>query len=160
MIKLLFVCTGNICRSPTAEGVFRHKAHALGLADRFHAQSAGVASYHVGEPPDPRSVAAAAARGYDLRDIRARRVRPADFDDFDLILAMDSGHHRALKTMAPRDQGDKISLFLSHAASVRQRDVPDPYYGAGNHFEEVLDLIEAGADGLLDEMCRTRLAKD
>jgi len=149
MIKVLFVCTGNICRSPTAEGVFRQKVAAAGLAGAIATDSAGLEGYHVGEPPDPRSIATAAGRGYRIGDLRARRVRTADFREFDLILAMDDGHFRSLLRMAPPDRRDRVRRFLSFAPELGQRDVPDPYYGEGPHFEEVLDLVEAGSGGLL-----------
>jgi len=152
MIKVLFVCTGNICRSPTAEGVFRAMAHTQGLASRVIADSAGTHAYHVGEPPDQRSAAAALRRGFDLSPLRARKVRLTDFAEFDLLLAMDRSHLQQLSQMCPKGAEDRVRLFLSFAPQLNLRDVPDPYYGAGDGFERVLDMIEAGSLGLLDHV--------
>ncbi len=148
--RILFVCTGNICRSPTAEGVFRHLCAEAGVAHAVEADSAGTHGYHVGEPPDERAQAKAAGRGYDLSDQSARRVRERDFHDFDLIVAMDRGHLAQLRRLAPRDGRAEVRLFLDFAGPAhRGRDVPDPYYGGLNGFEDVLDLVEAGARGIL-----------
>jgi protein-tyrosine phosphatase len=149
MIKVLFVCTGNICRSPTAEGVFRHLVREAGLADRIAADSAGTHDYHVGEPPDPRACAAARARGYRIDDLRARKFSPRDFHQFDLVLAMDRGHHRFITRVMPVALAGRLRLFLDFAPELGVQDVPDPYYGSPEGFFEVLDLIEAGARGLL-----------
>lgn len=156
MFKVLFVCTGNICRSPTAEGVFRTLVAREGLDDRIEAASAGVAGYHVGEPPDPRSQDAALARGYDMSAQRARRVSAEDFHHYDMILAMDSGHHRSLERLAPPGTRDRLSMFLAWAPHLGIENVPDPYYGDGQGFEDVLDMAEAASQGLLDHI-RTRL---
>lgn len=157
MVKVLFVCTGNICRSPTAHGVFRHLVREAGLADRIAVDSAGTSGYHVGEAPDSRSQSAARKRGVDLSDLRARRVRAEDFQDFDYVLAMDRGHLAELRRLAPEGAPAEVRLFLDYAPQARKREVPDPYYGEGNHFTEVLDLVEQGARGLLEHIRRERL---
>ena len=141
--SILFVCTGNICRSPTAEGVLRAMAGAQGIELRI--ESAGIGDWHVGNPPDERAQHHAKDRGYDLSAQRARQVRPSDFTDFDLILAMDRGHLRALERMAPREHRHKLRLFAAG------QDVPDPYYGGPEGFERVLDLVEAACRDLLQE---------
>jgi protein-tyrosine phosphatase len=142
--SILFVCTGNICRSPTAEGVFRSLCEKAGLALRI--ESAGLGDWHVGDPPDERAQRHARNRGYDLSPQRARQVTPRDFEEFDLILAMDRGHLRALQKMAPSKHQAKIRLFVEGA------DVPDPYYGGADGFERVLDLVEERCRALLDEL--------
>lgn len=148
MKRVLFVCTGNICRSPTAEGVFRQFADVAGI--EVEADSAGTHGYHIGEPPDPRTVAAAAKRGFDLKPLRARRVKREDFNQFDLILAMDRAHLAHLEAMRPKDARAAVKLFLDYHPETK-RDVPDPYYGGPEGFEHVLDLVEAGSRKLLDE---------
>ena len=154
-LRVLFVCTGNICRSPTAEGVLRHKARDAGLAEAIEIDSAGTHGYHIGDPPDARATRQAAARGYDLSDQRARRLRRQDFDDFDLILAMDRGHLALMNDMAPRSSGAEVKLFLDYAPEANgSREVPDPYYGGLEDYEHALDLIEAGVDRLLDALGR------
>src|SRR5918999_5805198 len=142
--SILFVCTGNICRSPTAEAVLRHLAREKSLELRI--ESAGLGDWHVGDPPDERTQRHARGRGYDLSAQRARQVRPADFEQFDLILAMDRGHLRALQRMAPPQHHAKIRLFGEDC------DVPDPYYGGAEGFERVLDLVEERCRALLDEL--------
>jgi protein-tyrosine phosphatase len=142
--SILFVCTGNICRSPTAEGVFRRLCEAAGMELRI--ESAGLGDWHVGHPPDERAQQHASKRGYDLSAQRARQVRLKDFDEFDLILAMDRGHLRAMQQMAPPRHHAKIRLFVADA------DVPDPYYGGPDGFERVLDLVEARCRSLLAEL--------
>ncbi len=147
-MKILFVCLGNICRSPTAEAVFRTIA-ARELADHeLTIDSAGTAGYHVGEPPDRRTSEAAARRGYDLSGLRARMVEPEDFERFDLILAMDRQNLRTLERRAPVQVRERIRLFLDYAPEAGETEVPDPYYGGANGFEHVLDLIEAASRGL------------
>ena len=157
MVRILFVCTGNICRSPTAEGVLRARAAARGLGGRVEVASAGTHGYHVGEPPDPRAVAAALKRGVDLRGQRARRVRREDFGRYDLLIAMDRTHRDSLRKLAPAGAEGKLGLFLDYAPEFGLKDVPDPYYGEGRDFERVLDMIERASGPLLDEIER-RLA--
>ncbi|HQR02982.1 MAG: low molecular weight phosphotyrosine protein phosphatase [Proteobacteria bacterium] len=149
MRRILFVCTGNICRSPTAEGVLRTLAAREGLSSEVEVDSAGTHDYHVGEPPDRRTVKAATRRGYDLSKLRARQVVAADFEHFDWILAMDQGHLKHLQSMASSFSRHKLALFLDCAEGTRGQDVPDPYYGGAEGFETVLDLVEQGAFGLL-----------
>ncbi|MFZ5722775.1 MAG: low molecular weight protein-tyrosine-phosphatase [Pseudomonadota bacterium] len=148
-VGVLFVCLGNICRSPTAEGVFRHRVQAAGLADRVDIDSAGTGAWHVGKPPDPRAVRLARSRGVDLSPLRARQVETADFLRFDFILAMDNDNRAALLRLAPLSQRDRIGLLLDHAPQLAVREVPDPYYGDEADFLQVLDLVETAADGLL-----------
>ena len=149
-IAVLVVCTGNICRSPTGEGVLRHKAAERGLAERVHIRSAGTHDYHVGEPPDPRSVRHADARGYDLSAQRAAQVSSRDFFSYDYILAMDRGHLRILRSMAAAGGKARLGLFLEASARWKGEDVPDPYYGGAEGFERVLDLVEEAAGHWLD----------
>jgi protein-tyrosine phosphatase len=148
--KVLFVCTGNICRSPTAEAGLRALAEKRGLADRLHIDSAGTTDYHAGEPPDRRAIAAANRRGLDLKALRARPLRPVDFENFDLIVAMDRGHESELRAMSPAAHAGKIKLYMDFLPPGRTRDVPDPYYGSARGFEEVLDTVEAGSAAILD----------
>ena len=147
--SVLFVCMGNICRSPTAEGVFAHWLSARNLESIVRVDSAGTHGYHVGAPPDVRTQAAAARRGYDLRRLRARAVCDADFERFDLILAMDRANLSWLKARCPDHHHQKLKLFLDFAPNTGVTEVPDPYYGGEDGFEHVLDLIEDAAQGLL-----------
>lgn len=142
--KILFVCLGNICRSPAAEGVFRYRADAAGLTVKI--DSAGTGAWHVGNPPDRRMVAAARRRDYDLSRLRARQVDIGDFYVYDLILAMDDSNFADLKEMAPRDGKARLVKMLDYGAG---GDVPDPYYGGDHGFEHVLDLMEEAAVGLI-----------
>jgi protein-tyrosine phosphatase len=158
-VKILFVCLGNICRSPTAEGVLRTLAAREAPELVLEVDSAGTAGYHVGAAPDPRTRAAARRRGYNLEQLRARIIEPADFERFDLILAMDEDNLRVLRGRAPREAYPRLQLFLQFAPQSPVREVPDPYYGGPNGFEEVLDLVEAAARGLLAHLRqRTRAA--
>lgn len=150
-ISVLFVCMGNICRSPTAEGVFRHVVEEAGLADRIKVDSAGTHAYHIGEPADRRARAAAERRGISLEGIAARRVRDEDFAGFDYIVAMDRLNHVTLVDQADAEHHDKIRLFLEYSAG-REDDVPDPYYGGSAGFERVLDLVEEASRGLLETL--------
>ena len=152
MVKVLFVCTGNICRSPTAEGVFDKLVKEAGLADDVHVESAGTTAYHVGEPPDRRSQAAARQRGIDLSQQRARQVNEADLQTFDYILAMGEDHLNDLARMAGAPPGARLSRFLDFAPDRLEQDVPDPYYGGPNGFENVLDMIEDASRGLLADI--------
>ncbi len=147
--SVLFVCTGNICRSPTAEGVFRKLVADTGLDGHIAADSAGTTDYHAGQPPDSRMQAAARARGYDLSRLRARQVGPGDFDRFNLIVAMDHDHRDILARLAPPTGASKIRLMMEFARQSEYAEVPDPYYGGPEGFELVLDLIEDAAEGLL-----------
>jgi protein-tyrosine phosphatase len=142
--SILFVCTGNICRSPTAEAVLRHLASRESM--ELHIESAGLGDWHVGQPPDERSQHHAKRRGYDLSAQRARQVTVRDFERFDMILAMDRGHLRALQKLAPARHHARIRLFVDG------RDVPDPYSGGPEGFEHVLDLVEARCRALLEEL--------
>ena len=145
-LAVLVVCTGNICRSPTGEGVLRHLVEKRGLADRIEVASAGTHDYHVGEGPDARSVRHARKRGYDLSPLRASQVTPEDFERYDYILAMDRGHLRILRNMAPKDAKARLGMFLEASARWTGEDVPDPYYGGVEHFERVLDMVEEAAE--------------
>ena len=152
MKSILFVCLGNICRSPMAEGVFRHVAENRGLSDGLTVDSAGTGSWHVGNPPDERAQRAAAGRGIDISGLRARQVGPDDFEQFDLVVAMDDANIDALRRLAPDAACDRIRLFLEFTAGGSVREVPDPYYGGEEGFDHVLDLIEAAARGLADHI--------
>ena len=152
MTSVLFVCTGNICRSPTAHGVFRHLVAEAGLDDRVHTDSCGTHGYHVGDPPDPRAIQTAGRRGFDLTDLRARKLRRDDFDRFDLLLAMDSGHLHAMQAMAPDDTRGGARLFLEVLPPGGPADVPDPYYSGQAAFDHALDLIEEASALWLDRV--------
>jgi protein-tyrosine phosphatase len=151
-IAVLVVCTGNICRSPTAEGVLRHLAKARGLGDRVRIASAGTHDYHVGEAPDPRSMKHASGRGYDLSRQRAMQVDKRHFNEFDYILAMDRGHMRILRQMQPPGSRAKLGLFLEASGRWKDEDVPDPYYGGEAGFEHVLDMVEEAGQRWLDRI--------
>lgn len=150
--KILFVCTGNICRSPTAEGVARGLAQKLGLDEAFEFDSAGTHGYHVGEPPDPRSIAAARRRGYDLASLRARRVTEFDFIRFDRVLAMGPDHLETLQRACPPQHRNKLGLLLDFSERFDLTEVPDPYYGGAEGFEHVLDLVEDAARQLIRQL--------
>lgn len=158
MVKVLFVCLGNICRSPTAEGVFRAVVEKAGLRDLIHTDSAGTSGWHVGNPPDQRAIRAAGRRGIDIRDLRARQVTKADFQQFDYVLAMDKANLQDLTHLCPSGYGGQLSLFLDYAADRDEAEVPDPYYGGEEGFERVLELIEAASEGLLTDIRRRHLS--
>jgi protein-tyrosine phosphatase len=152
VLSVLVVCTGNICRSPTGEGVLRERVRTRGLEGRVHVASAGTHGYHVGEPPDPRAVDHASRRGYDLSRQRAAQVKRKDFESFDYILAMDRGHLQLLRSMQPEGSRANLGLFLDASDKWTGEDVPDPYYGGPEDFELVLDMVEEAADGWLDRI--------
>ncbi len=154
-ISVLFVCTSNICRSPTAEAVFRAVAEKQSL--RVHVDSAGTHDYHVGEPPDRRATEHARRRGYNLSALRARQVEQGDFEEFDLVLAMDRGHLRLMEQLCAPQHRHKLKLFLDFA-EMKEADVPDPYYSGPEAFEQVLDMAEAASNGLADHV-RIRLLR-
>ncbi|MBR8066933.1 low molecular weight phosphotyrosine protein phosphatase [Burkholderia ambifaria] len=148
-VAICFVCLGNICRSPTAEGVMRHQVDAAGLAEHIAIDSAGTGDWHVGEPPDTRAQAAARTRGYDLSALRARQVSAADFERFDLLLAMDEANLAELRRRCPPQYRDKVRLLMEFAAGAAETEVADPYFGGAQGFEQVLDQVERACAGLL-----------
>ena len=150
-MKVLFVCMGNICRSPTAEGVFRAHVRRHAPALDIEIDSAGTHAYHIGEPPDPRTIEAAMSRGIDLTDLRARQVSKDDFERFDLIVAMDRLNHATLLDRSPPEHRERIRTLLEFAGKT-PADVPDPYYGGKKGFDDVLDLVESAVEGLLAEV--------
>lgn len=150
MINVLFVCMGNICRSPTAEGIFTHLTHQKNLGHLIRVDSAGTHAYHVGNPPDPRAQATALKRGIDLSTQTARRVSTQDFEEFDYILAMDRENLHELLDICPEEHVHKVRLFLEYAPHLDIREVPDPYYGGPSGFERVLDMVETASEGLLN----------
>jgi len=152
--RILFVCTGNICRSPTADGVARRIVAELGLQREIEVDSAGTHGFHAGERPDPRACAAAARRGYDLSRLRARRLTEQDFERFDLLLALDDGHLEIMQRKCPPEHAHKLRRLMEFAQHHEVREVPDPYYGGERGFELVLDLIEDGVRGLIEQIRR------
>jgi protein-tyrosine phosphatase len=151
-MKILFVCLGNICRSPSAEAVLREIAAREAPELSIEVDSAGTAGYHIGDPPDLRSQEAARRRGYDMERLRARIVQPSDFEKFDLILAMDENNYTILRQRAPAAYRERVRLFLEFAPDCGMNEVPDPYYGGPAGFEQVLDLVEEAARGLLSHL--------
>lgn len=151
-ICVLFVCMGNICRSPTAQGVFERLVKEAGLEASITIDSAGTHAYHVGEPPDRRATQAAAVRGVDLTPQRARRVCEKDFESFDYVLAMDHDNLEDLRAICPAHVQERICLLLDYSETDQSGDVPDPYYGGAQGFDHVLDLVEEGARGLLENI--------
>ena len=152
MVNVLFVCMGNICRSPTAQGVFEKLVEAHGLSDKIRIDSAGTHAYHEGEKPDKRASDTALRRGIDLSTQRARRVIAGDFIIFDYILAMDQSNYEELAEICSADESTKLHLFMGFSSENHTREVPDPYYGGPAGFERVLDLIESASSGLLAEI--------
>jgi len=157
MIKVLFVCMGNICRSPTAEGVFTKHVKTADLFDRISIDSAGTHAYHIGETPDRRAKKSALARDIDISKLRARKAIESDFDRFDYVIAMDEDNYQNLLSICPPGSEHKLSLFLSYAPHLDTTDVPDPYYGGPKGFENVLDLIEQASKGLLQHIKQQNL---
>jgi len=157
-INVLFVCLGNICRSPTAEGVFRHVVEQAGLTDSIHIDSAGTGDWHIGKGPDPRTVAEAATRDYDLSALRARQVSSADFSQFDYVIAMDQENLKNLEAMKPADYEGYLGLFLPFAANVSEAEVPDPYYGGPEGFTLVLNMVEEASLALLRHIQENHLS--
>lgn len=153
--KILFVCMGNICRSPLAEGIFKHMADNAARAGEFEIDSAGTGGWHQGNPPDPRSISVAAAHGIDISTQRARRIAVGDFDRFDLILALDRDILRNLRKIVPAGETDKLQLFSRYARSIDE-DIPDPYYGGREDFDRVYTMLLTGCTSLLDTAGKLR----
>lgn len=158
-ISVLFCCMGNICRSPTAEAVFRAKVEEAGLAQHILIDSSGTHDYHIGAAPDARTQRAASQRGYDMSGLRGRQVEVADFTRFDYVLAMDNANMAILHQICPPARRDRLGLFLQYASQHHEREVPDPYYGGADGFERVLDMVEDAAAGLLQHIRTQHLQK-
>lgn len=159
MVRVLFVCLGNICRSPTADGIFRKMVADAGLVGEIESDSAGTSDYHAGDPPDPRATAAARKRGIDLSPMRARMLEPEDLENFDIVLTMDKMVHRSVASLqrAHRKSKADVRLFLEHAPHLGVSEVPDPYLGGADGFEHVLDLVEEASEGLLEHIKKNHL---
>lgn len=157
--RVLFVCMGNICRSPMAEAVFRQHLREAGLDGRVEVDSAGTHDYHVGNPPDRRARQAGARRGYSLDGLRARQVEVADFGRFDYVLAMDMDNLQHLMRLCPPEYAHKLALFMEHARTFQSREVPDPYYGGPSGFEQVLDMVEDASRGLIEHLKRRHFGR-
>jgi len=153
-VSVVFVCMGNICRSPTAEAVFRRYVENVNLAEHILIDSAGTHDYHIGEPPDFRAQQAAMQRGYDMSGLRGRQVEEGDFYRFDYLLAMDKANLAILQRLAPPASNAQVRLFLEYARHHAEREVPDPYYGGADGFEHVLDMVEDASEGLLQHIRR------
>jgi len=156
-VKVLFVCMGNICRSPTAEAVFRARVEEAGLAQHVLIDSAGTHDYHIGDPPDLRTQRAAMLRGYDMSALRGRQVEKSDFSRFDYVLAMDHANLAILYRLCPPTHHERLGFFLEYASRHEEREVPDPYYGGADGFERVLDMVEDAAEGLLAHIRKSGL---
>lgn len=152
MVKVIFICMGNICRSPTAHGVFRKLVEDEGYSDSIYIESAGTHAYHVGEPPDQRAQQTARERGISLTDLRGQKVKESDYETFDYILAMDDDNYNILASQCPAEYQEKLRLFLDFAEDIQAREVPDPYYGGASGFDQVFDMVEAGSRGLLTDI--------
>ncbi len=155
-VSVLFCCMGNICRSPTAEIVFRHFVEKAGLQDHFIIDSAGTHDYHIGDAPDKRSQHAAKQRGYDMSSLRGRKVDLNDFTRFDYVLAMDEANLSILQRLRPHNAHNHLGLFLDFATRYDEREVPDPYYGGNDGFERVVNMVEDAAEGLLNHICKEK----
>jgi protein-tyrosine phosphatase len=158
-VRVLFCCMGNICRSPLAQGVFEHLVGSEGLADHIEVDSAGTHAYHVGEAPDSRAQSTARARGVDLTAQRARQFGAQDFAQFDYVLAMDRGNLEILRRSCPEDQLHKVRLYLDFAPDRPEEEVPDPYYGGQSGFDQVFELVETAAYGLLADIRQRHLSR-
>lgn len=156
-VGVIFICMGNICRSPTAEAVFRNYVEKAGLLENIHIDSAGTHNYHIGDPPDARTQHAARRRGYDMSTLRGRQVEAEDFLRFDYVLAMDEANLANLMQLRPSDAQSHLGLFLEFAERHREREVPDPYFGGADGFERVLDMVEDAANGLLQHIRQRHL---
>ena len=152
MVKILFVCMGNICRSPTAEGVFRHLIEQTNASNDILIDSAGTHAYHVGEAPDSRALETARSRNIDMSQQRARRVNNNDFEEFDYVLAMDESNHQDLVRICPEHLQHKVELFMNYANEFSETEVPDPYYGGPSGFDHVFDLVEDASKGLIQKL--------
>jgi protein-tyrosine phosphatase len=160
-IRVLFVCMGNICRSPTAEAVFRHQIRAAGVEEVIHVDSAGTHDYHAGQPPDERAQKAAGRRGYDTKELRARQIDENDFEFFDYILAMDRSNLAILQRECPPEHSHKLRLLMQYSEKFTQgmQEVPDPYFGGSQGFEHVLNMVEEAGRGLLNRICAEKSIK-
>lgn len=156
-VNVLFICMGNICRSPTAEAVFRRRVAGAGLTQQIQIDSAGTHDYHIGDAPDKRAQQVALGRGYDMSDLRGRQVEAEDFSRFDYVLAMDMANLAILQRLCPPPQQMRLGLFLNYARRHEEREVPDPYYGGTEGFERVLDMVEDAAEGLLEHIRQQHL---
>jgi protein-tyrosine phosphatase len=160
-IRVLFVCMGNICRSPTAEAVFRHQIRVAGVEEAIHVDSAGTHDYHVGQPPDDRAQRAAGRRGYNAKELRARQIDESDFEFFDYILAMDRSNLANLQRECPAEYSHKLGLLMQYSEKFSQgvQEVPDPYFGGSQGFEHVLNMVEDAGIGLLNRICAEKSLK-